>query len=63
MDRKTFVSSVIDGPALKRVLLALCVAAVPTVITACQTTEGFGRDVEALGDNIGDSADENGPPD
>lgn len=63
MDRTTFVSSLIDGPALKRVLWAMCIAAVPTVLTACQTTEGFGRDMESLGDDIGDSADENGPVD
>lgn len=30
-------------------------------ITGCRTTEGLGRDVEALGDNIADSADRNTP--
>jgi len=29
--------------------------------TACRTTEGIGRDVEALGDNVADSADKNKP--
>lgn len=30
-------------------------------MTGCRTTEGLGRDVEALGDNIADSADRNTP--
>lgn len=28
---------------------------------ACRTTEGLGRDVERLGDNIADSADKHKP--
>lgn len=30
-------------------------------MTGCRTTEGLGRDVEALGDNIADSAHRNTP--
>lgn len=30
-------------------------------LTACRTTEGAGRDIEALGDNIADSADKHKP--
>lgn len=30
-------------------------------MTGCRTTEGLGRDVEALGDNVADSAHENKP--
>lgn len=58
MNRDTFFSTVTDGKALKRVLLAVCLSAVPVVLTACNTTEGFGRDMESLGDNIEDAADD-----
>jgi predicted small secreted protein len=30
-------------------------------LPACRTTEGLGRDVEALGDNVADSADKHKP--
>jgi predicted small secreted protein len=38
-------------------LLALAVGA--AVLSACSTTEGFGKDVKNLGDSIEDSAAEN----
>lgn len=46
MSRKVFV-----------VILAL--AASTIAMTACETTEGFGKDVKKLGDNIEDGAQEN----
>jgi predicted small secreted protein len=43
--------------SLKRIaLLLLSVALLSLVATGCQTTKGFGKDVEKLGDNIQDSA-------
>ena len=41
------------GPWL---LLAAVIAA---TVSACETTEGFGRDVEKAGDNIEEAAQEN----
>lgn len=37
------------------VITAYCLSAF--VLTACNTTEGFGRDVESTGDAIEDAAD------
>jgi predicted small secreted protein len=37
-------------------LLLLSAALLSLVATGCQTTKGFGKDVEKLGDNIQDSA-------
>ncbi len=36
----------------KHLLLALALAATAFLLVGCQTTKGFGRDVEKLGDNI-----------
>ncbi len=41
--------------------VALCgVAALMLVMTACNTTKGFGEDLDAVGENISDEADDNG---
>jgi predicted small secreted protein len=38
---------------LKRLTLALCTAALLALVTSgCQTSKGFGKDVEKLGDKI-----------
>ena len=42
---------------MHRLLLALFICA-PPLMSACHTTEGFGRDVEAVGDAIEDEASE-----
>lgn len=39
-----------------RGLLAAAAACAFAALAACNTTEGFGRDVESLGDNIEDTA-------
>lgn len=41
--------------SLIAVIAAYCLAAF--TLTACNTTEGFGRDVESTGDAIEDAAD------
>jgi entericidin B len=38
--------------------LALCAAAF--TLTACNTTKGVGRDIEAVGDGIEEAASDNG---
>jgi predicted small secreted protein len=48
---------VIEAPAT-RLLGAAALAAVLTVIAACKTTEGAGEDLENLGENIQDSAED-----
>ena len=58
MDRTSELSLIV-----KRVVLAACIAAGASVITACQTTEGIGKDVKSLGAGIERSADEHGPAD
>ena len=45
-------------PFMRRLLLTALVLGAAAV-TACSTTEGFGKDVENLGDNIEDSAARN----
>jgi predicted small secreted protein len=41
--------------------VALCsVAALMLVMTACNTTKGFGEDLDAVGENISDEADDQG---
>ena len=43
--------------SLKRLVLVLLTATVLTfVTTACQTSKGFGKDVEKLGDKIQEKA-------
>ena len=44
---------------LKRALLAACAAGWLLMIAACETTEGAGRDIEKLGNNIENSAQKN----
>lgn len=45
------------NPILKRLaLLLLAAASLVLASTACQTTKGFGKDVEKLGDKIQDKA-------
>lgn len=44
--------------SLKRfALLVLAAAALALATTACQTSKGFGKDVEKLGDKIQEKAD------
>ena len=47
-----------EGPSRVKKIAALAIVAVhlAVVLTACNTTEGFGQDVENLGDAIEDSA-------
>jgi predicted small secreted protein len=48
-----------------RAAAMMCIGGVAVLIAlstaACRTTEGAGRDLEALGDNIADSAERNKP--
>lgn len=39
-----------------RVLLAACAAGAVMLVAACETTEGAGRDMKKLGNNIEDAA-------
>lgn len=39
-------------------LVALALTAAAVTLSACNTTEGFGRDVEAAGDAIEDTAED-----
>ena len=39
--------------------VAISALAALALLTACETTEGLGRDTERLGENIEDSAQEN----
>ncbi len=50
-----------ESPRLSRklILVLLALAASTVAMTACETTEGFGKDVKKLGDNIEDGAQEN----
>lgn len=41
--------------SLIAIVIAYCLSAF--MLTACNTTEGFGRDVESTGDAIEDAAD------
>lgn len=41
---------------LTRIVMMLGAAFVTLNVTACNTTEGVGRDVEAAGDNLKDAA-------
>ncbi|HUG09935.1 MAG TPA: entericidin A/B family lipoprotein [Opitutaceae bacterium] len=41
-------------------LLLLAAAALGLAVTGCQTTKGFGEDMEDLGENIQDKAQEKG---
>lgn len=43
---------------LKAVLAAATLAATAPALSACNTAEGFGRDVEAAGDTIEDTAED-----
>jgi predicted small secreted protein len=45
---------------LAHVFAAIAMLAACTAFVACETTEGFGQDVEKLGDNIEDAADDAG---
>lgn len=46
--------------SFRRVTLLLITAALlGLAATGCQTTKGFGKDVEKLGDNIQEKADNN----
>ena len=42
---------------LMAAFLALCFGASMLVLTACNTTEGAGEDIEGLGEGIQDAAD------
>lgn len=44
--------------AVRRVLLALGLLAGASALTACNTTEGVGEDIEELGDSIDDAAED-----
>ena len=44
---------------LRLVLLALSSALTLQVLAACETSEGFGRDVQGLGKDIEDEAKDN----
>lgn len=46
-------------PRARRVWVYLAFVAVAAALTACSTTEGFGKDVKDLGGSIEDSAAEN----
>lgn len=39
-----------------RIVLAACATAALTLLSACHTTEGFGRDVGELGEGIEETA-------
>ena len=49
---------------MRRNLLALlfagCLTGLGVAVTGCNTTEGFGEDVESVGENIDHSAEERG---
>lgn len=42
----------------KRLFSLLCITFVMNGLTACNTVEGFGKDVEAAGEAIDDTADD-----
>ena len=43
-----------------RIAALALLACVTVVMTACNTTKGLGEDVDALGENMSDSARDNG---
>jgi len=43
-----------------RIVALASLALLAVVMTACNTSKGFGQDVDALGENIEDSAQDNG---
>jgi len=43
---------------IKTTLFLVALAGVGLASLGCQTTEGFGRDMESLGDTIADEAEE-----
>jgi predicted small secreted protein len=49
-------SSWMNSSPKRFALLVLSIALLSFVTAGCQTTKGFGKDVEKLGDNIQDSA-------
>jgi predicted small secreted protein len=45
------------NPSLKRIALFLLTAMALVFASGCQTSKGFGKDVEKLGDKIQEKAD------
>jgi len=45
---------------LMKMLVLASVAFAAVLLPACNTTKGFGEDVDALGENMSDSADKHG---
>ncbi len=43
---------------VKKIALCLCLLG-PLAVSACNTTEGFGRDMQAAGDTIKDAVRDN----
>lgn len=45
---------------LARIIFALALCGAFLTLPACNTTKGFGKDIERTGESIKDSADRNG---
>lgn len=58
MDNDKSTESFNAGLFLKAVLASAALALTGVGLTACNTTEGVGRDIEAAGDAIADTADD-----
>ncbi len=43
-----------------KTMIILCIGASALVLAACNTTKGFGKDVEKAGSSLKDSAEKNG---
>lgn len=54
----TSLSALRRNSLLQAFLVALALTVTAVTLSACNTTEGFGRDVEAAGDAIEDTADD-----
>ncbi|HYE60379.1 MAG TPA: hypothetical protein VD997_00150 [Phycisphaerales bacterium] len=48
---------------IARLMALACLVGAACVLPACNTTRGFGDDVDSLGENIEDAAEDNGARD